>query len=465
MSGPKKNQGQEAPPFDMAQLLAQMMAKKGGTDLSSALGDPFLAFISGRFQGTPKLSEGELFERYAPEFFYIMENEPEGSWKKSAASSIAQGVPAYVVKDNLRQQILTNPNTFGLSTSKEVDAFVDGLDGSYARVRTKLLEQESELDPFQKQGFPSASQRYSDEDIFRMGASGFQEIMGGISKKDTSYGRALKGLQERHQREKINVEQRSKYSPTYLDWLKTGSPPEKWQELYDKAAAAAEKGVSFSYNGKTYTSSKEIVENLLPRLKKELDYAQQLKDYGEYAKARGAQMPTPSAEETKQTGTPQPRDRNAQFVRQKEERVLKQYNELLEKYDKAKSGTSSGRTRNRGSVSYNAEEIKSQIDALVSENPWVSSGVTPSASQREKTEKSAAGVAEAPKRLSPQETLDYKYKRMAEMASRKRGGEQHAEESAQAYFNKLAGGLEASGRSPLMDALMNAAIMKRMMGG
>lgn len=188
---------QQFSPDQMGLLVAAILGKKGGVDLSSALGDPFLAYLSGASQGRQQLSEGELYARYAPTFLYIQDNEPDGSWKKQAASLIANGVPVYRVKEEIQSFLANNPDQQGLYTTKDVDAFVEGLAKEQQTVQSEQLKQ-VENDPFSKAGYPSPGQEYSITDIANMAPEAFSALQQKADAARPEYEKLIAGIDEKY---------------------------------------------------------------------------------------------------------------------------------------------------------------------------------------------------------------------------------------------------------------------------
>jgi hypothetical protein len=170
----KKNQQQQVDPVG---AILSIMAKRGGLDLSNALSDPFLAFLAGTYQGQPQKSEGDIYAEFAPTLMSIQANEPDGSWRKVAASQIASGIPAYRVKENILALAQEDPSVTGLLTSKEAAAFVDELAAENQKAQNELTKQAEQLDPFQKAGLPGARQVYTAEDVVNMNPETFRAIV------------------------------------------------------------------------------------------------------------------------------------------------------------------------------------------------------------------------------------------------------------------------------------------------
>jgi len=162
-------------PFE--QLLA-LLASRGGTDLSSALADPYLSYIAGSYQPEPMKSEGDIYAEFAPTLMSIANTEPPGSWRQVAASSIASGVPAYRVKEDVLRIASENPDALGLTTSDEATKFVDELASENQRAQNELTKQAERQDPFQKAGYPGATQVYSPSDVVNMNPDLFSSIIG-----------------------------------------------------------------------------------------------------------------------------------------------------------------------------------------------------------------------------------------------------------------------------------------------
>lgn len=392
MSNNEQDSGQQLP-FDMRQVLAAILARSSGVDLSSALGDSYLAKISGQYSPERRLSEGELFERYAPEFLYIAQNESPDSWKSRAASSISQGVPAYVVKENFRQELMNSPDAFGMSTSKEIDDFVDSLAKSYGIVRTQALEQEQRKDPFQKAGYPGADEWYSPEQIASMGAAGFREIYSKAG-PDSDVNKEIEKLTRKYIADKAALSKRLAEQPQ----VEAGPPP----------VSATERERNWAEGGRESS----------------------------------------------------PYNRGEQRRRALEERTLSEYDKLVERHNKALAGGSTGGGgRNRQSRPLDPEQTQAALDAFVEKNPWVTSASRemPKKGGAEKTQKRSKGDAAG--------MLDFMYQRHKEFLSNKPGGQAYADKAAKMYFGDIEDSLREQGRDPLMDALVQAAIVNRMMRG
>jgi len=159
------------------QLIALILGRKGGSDFSSMLSDPFLSFLSGTYQPEPVESEGDIYARTAPTLMAIQSQEPEGSWRKVAAGQIASGVPAYKVKENILTLASENPDALGLITTKEASDFVDELSRENQAAQNALTQQAQRKDPFQKAGYRSATDTFSLEEIVNRNPEVFRELM------------------------------------------------------------------------------------------------------------------------------------------------------------------------------------------------------------------------------------------------------------------------------------------------
>lgn len=188
---------QQFSPDQLGLLLASILSKKGGVDLSSALSDPFLAYLSGASTGQRQLSEGELYARYAPTFLYIADNEPEGSWRKQAAALISTGVPAYRVKEQVQNLLSSNPSLQGTSTSKDVDAFIEGLASEYQKVQTEAVKQ-TENDPFTKAGYPNPDAQYTEADIVKAAPEAFSALQQKAEAARPQYEKLIAGIDAKY---------------------------------------------------------------------------------------------------------------------------------------------------------------------------------------------------------------------------------------------------------------------------
>ena len=162
---------------EVLRALLSVLSKKGGLDLSSALGDPYLAYIAGSYQPEPVKSEGDIYAEFAPTLMSVADTEPVGSWRQTAASSIASGVPAYRVKEDVLRIASENPDALGLTTTDEASRFIDELAAENQRAQNELTKQAERKDPFQKAGFPGANQVFTPEDVVNMNPDLFAGIV------------------------------------------------------------------------------------------------------------------------------------------------------------------------------------------------------------------------------------------------------------------------------------------------
>lgn len=221
---------QQFSPDQMGLLVAAILGKKGGVDLSSALGDPFLAYLSGASQGRQQLSEGELYARYAPTFLYIQDNEPDGSWKKQAASLIANGVPVYRVKEEIQSFLANNPDQQGLYTTTDIDAFVEGLAKEQQTVQSEQLKQ-VENDPFSKAGYPSPGQEYTISDIANMAPEAFSALQQKADAARPEYEKLIAGIDEEYSKPIM------KKAPAEVAAKKGGSSGRAYQDVMSSEQA------------------------------------------------------------------------------------------------------------------------------------------------------------------------------------------------------------------------------------
>ena len=221
---------QQFSPDQMGLLVAAILGKKGGVDLSSALGDPFLAYLSGASQGRQQLSEGELYARYAPTFLYIQDNEPDGSWKKQAASLIANGVPVYRVKEEIQSFLANNPDQQGMYTTTDIDAFVEGLAKEQQTVQSEQLKQ-VENDPFSKAGYPSPGQEYTISDIANMAPEAFSALQQKADAARPEYEKLIAGIDEEYSKPIM------KKAPTEVAAKKGKSPGRAYQDVMSSEQA------------------------------------------------------------------------------------------------------------------------------------------------------------------------------------------------------------------------------------
>lgn len=211
-------------PDQLGLLVASILGKKGGADFSAALSDPFLAYLSGASTGQRQLSEGELYARFGPTFLYIAENEPEGSWRKQAAALISTGVPAYRVKEQVQNLLATNPELQGTSTSKDVDAFIEGLASEHQKVQAEAIKQ-TENDPFAKAGYPNPDAQYTEEDIVRMAPEAFSALQQKAEAGRPQYEKIIAGIDAKYSKPVM------KEAPTEGAAKKGKSPGRAYQDV------------------------------------------------------------------------------------------------------------------------------------------------------------------------------------------------------------------------------------------
>jgi len=174
-------------------LLRALASKSGSTDLSSALLDPALAYVSGGYQSAPVLTQDEIYAKYAPEILQVVQNEPTGSIRQVIATQVLNGIPAWTIKDNVRA-MLAGPNGStiqGSATSSELEGFVDQLASANQKALSAMTEQASKQDPFEKQGYPSAKAQYTTEDIVNMAPDVFGKIGQTMEAANPEYMRRL----------------------------------------------------------------------------------------------------------------------------------------------------------------------------------------------------------------------------------------------------------------------------------
>ena len=150
---------QQIPYQDYSRMIANILASKGGFDFSSSLMDPVMQYLNGTYQSAPQFTEDDLYNRNAPTFQWAGAEPRDSSWFQ-AAKAIRQGVNPFNIKRDQKMRAAS-----GISPD-EWSSFVDTLMKENQTVKTEMLDQSMEQDPFQKMGMPGAKESYADVDQF-----------------------------------------------------------------------------------------------------------------------------------------------------------------------------------------------------------------------------------------------------------------------------------------------------------
>lgn len=394
-------------PEELIALLAAMFGKKGGVDLSSKLNDPFLALLSGTWQGEPTLTEGEIYAREAPTLMSIPQTEPPDSWRSIAAGRIASGEPAYKVKEDLLAQYASNPEIFGVLSSEEAMKFIDELSKENQAAQSALTKQLDEKDYFQERGLPGARQRYTPEDIVQMYPKAFEEVSKNIATPPAQIKAMLDRISEAGKRT-VMVEKKE--------------PTEQ-----QKAAAQASQ------------NKRRILASETARLAISNGIARQ---YG----LTQSQVMRPDPNDIRQV------------------RANEEYNAEIERSSQVLGGgmPNVGGALAKGAITASMPFIPGlrTIGKILSYNPE-------EARQKREAAKIAETTPKEPEMVvskSAQESM----KKMGDLArmyvSRARGGEDYNQRFAGALAERLAQRTEEAGRTPLMDAILRQALVARAFG-
>jgi hypothetical protein len=125
-------------------LIQAMIAGKS-TDFSSATMDPVMSYLMGTYRPKPAFDENQLWERYAPNTLLAASGLPDDPYT-AAASRIRAGEAPWNLYDETPKNVKP-----GVWTK-----FLDSIAAEQQTVKSKLMEQSLEQDPFEKQGLPRA---------------------------------------------------------------------------------------------------------------------------------------------------------------------------------------------------------------------------------------------------------------------------------------------------------------------
>lgn len=158
------------------QLILNLLSKKSGVSVPSDLRENLIRYLSGTYQGPSARSEDEIYAEYAPTFLKIQAYEPEGSLRKTIAGMVLQNMPEAMIMDKVREIGATDPTLLGASTDKEWSNLVSQLVTEHDKARTAMADEATKQDFFQKQGYPSAKQQYTTEDIVNLAPDTFANL-------------------------------------------------------------------------------------------------------------------------------------------------------------------------------------------------------------------------------------------------------------------------------------------------
>lgn len=395
---------------EVLRALLSVLSKNGGLDLSSALGDPYLAYIAGSYQPDPMKSEGDIYAEVAPTLMSVAETEPMGSWRQTAASSIASGVPAYRVKEDVLRTASENPDALGLTTTDEASRFIDELAAENQRAQNELTKQAERKDPFQKAGLPGANQVFTPEDVVNMNPDLFAGILN--REMPSEMKNRLDAIRKYGERTVMREER------------------ERSPELDAKAQTAQNK--------------RRIESSQVARLAISNGIARQ---YG----LTQAQVMNPDTTDLRQV------------------RANEEYRAQIERSAFVPGSATPDVPSPLGKAALLSVPLSGGIPLLpVAETIWKGLSYNPDAARRRREEEELAKtqppVEKKPKMVvskSATEALRREANEAALLVSRMRGGEEYNQRVAAAMAERLSQRMAESGRTPLSDALIRTAIVSR----
>lgn len=153
------------------QTLALIAAMQSGklTDYSSATMDPVMSYLMGTYRPKPQFDEAQMWERYAPNTLLAAQGDPEDPYTVAAAK-IRAGAAPWSLYDEIPKDV--KPGAWS--------KFVDSIANEQQIVKSKMMEQALEQDPFEKQGLPRADAQYTIEDMYKYAPKEFSKIMEGF---------------------------------------------------------------------------------------------------------------------------------------------------------------------------------------------------------------------------------------------------------------------------------------------
>jgi hypothetical protein len=110
-----------------------------------------------------------MWERYAPNTLMAAQGDPEDPYTVAAAK-IRAGAAPWSLYDEIPENV--KPASWG--------KFVDSIANEQQIVKSKMMEQSLEQDPFEKQGLPRADAQYTIEDMYKYAPKEFSKIMEGF---------------------------------------------------------------------------------------------------------------------------------------------------------------------------------------------------------------------------------------------------------------------------------------------
>ena len=157
------------------QTLALIAAMQSGklTDYSSATMDPVMSFLMGTYRPKPQFDETQMWERYAPNTLLAAQGDPEDPYT-IAASKIRAGSPPWSLYGEIPKDV--KPGAWA--------KFLDSIAAEQQTVKSKIMEQALEQDPFEKQGLPRADAKYTLDDMYKYSPKTFDKIMEGFDEAD-----------------------------------------------------------------------------------------------------------------------------------------------------------------------------------------------------------------------------------------------------------------------------------------
>jgi hypothetical protein len=167
-------------------LIQAMIAGKS-SDFSSATMDPVMSFLMGTYQPKPTFDENQLWERYAPNTLMAASGNPDDPYT-AAASRIRAGEAPWNLYDEVPKKVKP-----GVWTK-----FLDSIAAEQQTVKSKLMEQSLEQDPFEKQGLPRADAKYTLDDMYKYSPKTFDKIMEGFDEADKWEKGKLAEIQARY---------------------------------------------------------------------------------------------------------------------------------------------------------------------------------------------------------------------------------------------------------------------------
>jgi len=151
-------------------LIAAMIASKGGSDFSSNTMDPVMQYLNGTFQSAPSFTLDQLYQRNAPTTASAV-SLGSSSPHAIAAARIKSGTPAWQLWNakDLQPQSGMSPEDW--------KSFVNTLADEHQVVQKAMLDQSMQQDVFQKAGMRGANENYTDmnsDGTLKFGAEAMQ---------------------------------------------------------------------------------------------------------------------------------------------------------------------------------------------------------------------------------------------------------------------------------------------------